>query len=318
MSSDFGDDLSRSETPLSIIAKIMTAQQKQTAPIEDDADTDLQTVSPLEDIHNIIVIAGTTDVEKEEIDGHIDELPYMTRPPESPYPYDLVHTTIGTGFTFPDTGKKHAARISDNADTYIKVNHDSVDARLDMAAAKFAFAFWIIKTSTGTYGIVTKRDIANDINTGVELWINGTTINLRITDGTNTVLLSGTLATLNDGNLHSVIINIPNTGNLEIFIDNVSKGTASRGSVASINNTRDVIIWARDNAGTIQDKLDGDFAWFIWKKTEIFDSTQRADFHSNGLLDLRTTADVECITIPGIMNENPMPNATPGRFSAGA
>lgn len=318
MSSDYSDDLSRSDLSLEMIARLMTAAQQQNLPVEDDLTPDYESVSPLEDIHNTIVVAGTADLEKEETDDHIEELPYFMRTPESPYPYDLIHTTVGAGFSFPKTGKKHAGRISDNADTHIKVDHDSEDARLDMGSAKFAFAFWIIKTSVGAYGIVTKRDIANTTNAGIEIWVDGTTINVRIADGTNTVLLSGTLATLNDGNFHSVIINIPDTGNLEIFIDNVSKGTVDRGSVASINNTRDVIICGRDNNGTIQDKLVGDFAWFIWKKTEIFDSTQRDDFHNNGLLDLRTTADVEVITIPGMMNENPMPNASPGRFSAGA
>ena len=317
MSSDYGDDLSRSDLSLEMIARLMTATQQQNLPIEDDLTPDYLTVSPLEDIHNVSVVAGTADLEKEETDDHIQELPYMMRTPESPYCYDLVHTTVGAGFTFPSIGKKYAGRISNNADTHIKVDHDSVDARLDMAAASFAFAFWILKTSVGTYGIVTKRNIANITNAGIEIWVDGTTINVRIADGTNTTLLSGTLATLNDGTFHSIIVNIPNTGNLEIFIDNISKGTVARGSVASIDNTRDVIITARDNAGVIENELVGDFAWFIWKKTEIFNSTQRTDFHTNGLLDLRTTVAVEVITIPGMMNENPMPNASIGRFSAG-
>ncbi|MCV0398557.1 MAG: hypothetical protein K5785_01025 [Nitrosarchaeum sp.] len=314
-STDFGEDLSRSNLSLEMIAKLMTAAQQQNLPVEDDLTPDYETVSPLEDIHDVSIIAGIVDLNKEETVDHVQELPYLMRTPENPYPYDLIHTTVGSGFGFPDSGKKHAGRISDNANTHIKVDHDADAARLDMGAGTFAIAFWIIKTSSGTYGIVTKRDIANTTNAGIEIWVDNTTIYVRIADGTNSVLLSGTLAALNDGNWHSVIINIPDTGNLEIFIDNVSKGTVSRGSVASINNTRDVIICGRDNNGTIQDKLVGDFAWFVWKKTEIFDATQRNDFHSNGLLDLAASADVEVITIPGILNENPMPNCTPSLFS---
>lgn len=311
---DFGEDLSRG-SPLSLIAKLMTAAQQQNLPIEDDSSIELGTVSPLEDIHDLDIISGLADAEVETPDSHIQELPYRRNVAESPYPYDLVHTTVGIGFTFPKTGKKHAGRISDNADTHIKVDHDSW---LDMGIESFGLAFWIFKTSAGLYGIITKRDIANTTNAGVEVYIEGTTIHLRISDGTNTVLLSGSLATLNDGNPHSVILNIPASGNLELFIDIIPKGTIPRGSVANINNTRDVIICARDNNGTIQDRLSGDLAWLVWKKSEIFDSAQRDDFHNNGFLDLTNSADVEVLTIPGMMNEDPMPNSTPSLFSAGS
>lgn len=316
-SADYSDDLSRSDLTYEDIARLLTAQQQQNSPLEDDVTPDYGTVSPLEDIHDVPVIAGLADLEKEEVVDQLQEILYSRRIVESPFPYDLVHTTVGTGFTFPDSGKKHAGRISDNADTHIKIDHDAVDNKIEMGSASFAVAFWIIKTSTGTYGIATKRDIANTTNAGIEIWVDGTTINVRLSDGTNTVLLSGSDAALNDGAFHSVIVNIPNTGNLELFIDNVSQATQTRGSVASINNTRDVIIAARDNAGTIQDKLLGDFAWFVWKKTEIYSSAQRADFHTNGILDLSASASVEVITIPGSVNENPMPNATPSLFTAG-
>ena len=315
MSSDYIDDLSRSDTSFALQAKILTAMQQANLPLEDDLTPDYGTVSPLEDIHNVSVIAGTADLEKEECDDHIQEIMYSRRVVDSPYPYDLVHTTVGTGFAFPDTGKKHAGRIANAADTYIKVDHDATDNKLDMGTGIFAFAFWIIKTTTGTYGIMTKRNIANTTNAGIEIWVDGTTVNIRLADGTNTILLTGTDANLNDGNFHSVIVNVPASGNLEVFIDNVSQGTQARGSVANINNTRDVIITGRDNAGTIEDELDGDFAWVLWKKTEIFSSAQRADYHSNGLIDLSASADVEVIVIPGVWNENPMPNATPVLFT---
>ena len=316
MSVDFGEDLSRS-VPLEIIAKLMTNAQQQNLPIEDDLTPDYETVSPLEDIHDVGHLIDEMNVNNDDEDDHIQELPYLMRTPESPYTYDLIHTTVGAGFLFPLAGKKHAGKISDNANTHIKVNHDSIDARLDMGTEKFAFAFWVIKTSTGVYGIITKRDIANITNAGIEVWIDGTTINTRIADGVNTTLLSGSLASLNDGTFHSIIVNIPDTGNMELFIDNISITTQPRGSVGNINNTKDAIIFARDNAGVIQDELDGDISWFIWKKTEIFDPTQRADYHDNTLLDLRSTKDVEVITIPGMVNENPLPNASIGKCSFG-
>lgn len=305
---DFGEDLSRSDLPLEMISKLLTAAQQQNAPTEDDLTPDYETVSPLEDIHNVDVIAGSPNVDEELPFDSLQEIAYGMRVPQGPYPYDLVHTTVGTGFTFPDSGKIHAGRLSSNADTHIKIDHD---VWLDMGTGIFAFALWIIKTSTGTYGIINKRDIAATLNAGVEFWISGTTINVRISDGTNTALLSGSLATLNNGVKHSVIVNIPASGNLELFIDNVSISTVSRGSVGNINNTRDLIILGRDNAGIIQDQYSGDWAWLVWKKTEIFNSAQRTDFHTNGILDLRTTKDVEVICIPGMNNENSLANATP-------
>ena len=312
---DFGDDLSHSDLSLSIIAKLLTAVQQQNLPIEDELIPDYITVSPLHDIHDVTVTAGSVDSETQETAVSLVELPYFMRVPESPYPYDLVHSTVGTGFSFPISGRKHAGRISCNGNTYIKVNHQS--PRLNMNNDSFGVAFWIIKTSAGIYGIVTKRDIANTTNAGFEIWVDGNTINVRIADGINTILLSASLATLNDGNPHSVIVNVSSMGNLEIFIDNVSSGTIQRGSVGNLNNIRDVIIFGRDNADTIQNKLDGDIAWFVCKKTEIFDVQQRDDFHSNGLLDLTSSPSTEVITIPFMSNENPQPNCTPGLFSTG-
>jgi len=316
MSIDFGEDLSRS-TPLGIIAKLMTNAQQQNLPIEDDLTPDYQTVSPLEDIHDVSILIDSGLIE-EDTDDHIQEFPYVMKTPESPYPYDLIHNTIGAGFSFPETGKKFAGRISNNSDTHIKIDHDSVDSRLDVGNGSFAFAFWIFKTSTGTQGIFSKRDIMVTTNAGIDIAIQGTSVNLRISDGVNVIVLSGDIPSLNDGNPHSVIINVPDTGNLEVFIDNVSMSTIDRGLVGNINNTRDVIIFGRETNGVVIQELDGDMAWFIWKKTEIFDATQRADYHSDGLLDLRTTQDVEVITIPGMVNENPLPNASIGRCSFGA
>ncbi len=99
MSVDFGEDLSRS-VPLEIIAKLMTNAQQQNLPIEDDLTPDYETVSPLEDIHDVGVLIGDEFIDVDKEDDHIQELPYFMRTPESPYTYDLIHTTVGAGFSF--------------------------------------------------------------------------------------------------------------------------------------------------------------------------------------------------------------------------
>lgn len=314
MSADFSEDLSRSELTVSEFAKIMTRLQQLQPQSEDDSINNWQTVSPLIDEHDLAIIAGIADVDESEISEYaLGNLPYRFFTPVGPYPYPLVHTTIGAGFTFPNSGKKFAGNCLAAGDTHIKVDHD---AWMNVAALAQGVAFWIKKTSTGTYAILCKKDISTTTLAGIHIQIASTTVNCRISDGTNTALLAGTLAALNDGNWHSVIINIPAAGNMEIFFDKVSAATQARGSVASISNSRAAYIFGEDNAGTIEKEYDGNAALFIWKKNEIFDATDITDFHDNGYYDLtdgNASKDIEVITIPYMDIESAMPNATVGR-----
>lgn len=317
MSADYSEDLSRSDLSIEQFAKVMTRLQQQNPPIDDDAVIDWQGISPLIDEHDLDIEVGGTDVEEEDFSEYAaEDGPYRFFTPVGPYMYPLVHTTVGSGITFPNTGKKFAGHCLNAGDTHIKVDDDDW---MDMAAAAFGVAFWIKKTSTGTYAILCKKDISTTTLAGIHIQISSTTITCRISDGTNTVLLSGTDADINDGDWHSVIINIPASGNLEILIDKVSQGTVDRGSVASIDNTRPTYIQAEDNAATIQNELDGAMSMFIWKKSEIFDSTDIDDFHDNGYYDLvdgtNQDQDIEVITIPFWSFANPMPNFTIGRFA---
>jgi len=171
------------------------------------------------------------------------------------------------------------------------------DTRLAVDSGKTGVAFMVINPS-GTGGIICKRDIANTTNAGMEIWISGgTTINVRIADGTHTTLLSVTYASLADGNPHKVICNIPDSGNLEIFVDGASQGTIDRGSVGSITNSRTCYTLCRDNAGTPQAKYNGQIALLFWKKGEIFSSQQRTDY-GNGVIDTSTSSTTDIFSIP--------------------
>ena len=304
---DFGEDLSQSNLNIAEIAKLLTAVQTRNQPLEDDIVVDYATVSPHRHLHATEVIIIAADLVPLILHDHITYFPYCFRVPNNPYPYDLVHSTIGAGFTFPDN-KKHAGTISNDGNAHIQIDHS---ARMNMGTDAFAIAFWIAKTTTGAYTILSKRD---GTGTGFDVTVNGNNLSITLDDGTDTVTLSVSDSIINDGEYHSVIINI--SSSLEIFIDNTSKGTQVRGTVSNINNTDNALIFAKNTGGTISQGYEGVLSWLIWKKTEIFSSSQRADYHTNGIIDLQTTVNVECVTMPFMANVAPLPNTMPGLFTA--
>jgi hypothetical protein len=235
---------------------------------------------------------------------------YFRKTPTQILAYSLSHTEFGTA-QFPLSDRKFSGR-GVNTNYYQKIDPYSSSTIMDVGANPFNLKIWTKKTTTGTYGIFCKRDVSAISNPGIEFWISGTTINIRIADGINTSTLTVSFANLNDGIWHSIIVNVPATGNLEIFIDKVSQGTTPRGSVGSVTNSRSAYFLARDNAGAIQDKFAGDWAWFSWSKG-VLSQQQIDDFHDTGLLDY--TQD-EIITIPAMGNGQPLPNCREGTFFA--
>jgi hypothetical protein len=198
--------------------------------------------------------------------------------------YSVTHTMFGT-WSFPHGTTKFGGRTTLDGNQYEQMAPYESSTQMDIGTGAFGVTFFVKNLGAGTYGIVNKRDIQNTTNAGIEIWLSsGTTLNCRIADGTNTALLSQVLTgvDLTEDVWHSVTVNIPATGNMEVLADKVSKGTQARGSVANVNNSRDAYIFARDNNGTIQDKAVGDFSNLVWKKGEIFDSTQITDYNERG------------------------------------
>lgn len=251
---------------------------------------------------------------KTETNSHLNEVGYIRKIPAEVLADSILYTPIGT-FEFPLETRIFGGLTRLDGTQYYKLDPYLSSTQMDMGSSGFSISWNHKKTSSGTYGIFCKRDMSNTTNPGIEIWISGTTINLRIADGTNTVLLSATFANLNDGNRHTIVCNVPNSGNLEIFVDKVSHGTISRSLVGSVTNSRSAYIFTRDNAGVLQDKYVGDFAWISWKK-EIMSSQDRIDFHDNCLLNYKTATDTEVLTIPFQSNTDPMPNCYEGQFIA--
>lgn len=233
--------------------------------------------------------------------------------------YTLTHTETGT-FAYSNTGKKFGAITTLDETQYLKLSPQGATTRMDMGTGDFGFAFWLNKVGGNVYCIFCKRDISAATNAGIDIYVQGQhdntfDIRCRISDGTNTTLMDINVAinfTLDAW--HSVIINVPASGNLELFVDTVSEGTVARGSVTGVNNTRDAYVFAADNAGVLQDEYGGDFAWFHWKK-ELFSSQDRTDFHTNGIMDM-TGTDVEVTTIPFMGNTKEQIIAQLGGFNA--
>ena len=297
------------------IAQIFTMWQGLNPTITDADDFELEIYSPMTRLRSTTVTA-TGSIEVSSSTRARGTAMFKKIPPLTTYLDTLTVATVGsfsfTPLTVLTTTTKFGCICIGSGAGYITIQDNT---KLAMGTGKFGVAFMWNKTGTGTHGILCKRNIANTTNAGIEIWISGgTTINCRIADGTNTVLISATVATLNDGNWHDVIINVPDTGNLEILVDTVSKATQARGSVASINNSRVAYILARDNAGTIQDKVSGNVALLHWKKTEIFSSTQISNYHNAGIIDNSTSKDVDVTFFPFNGDSNPQPDETMGLF----
>lgn len=299
------------------VHKMQSLLQRRTLPTTND---DLKKyVGTLEREVNKMTLAETFEAHVPDATDaitfrHYQDRTYFRKIPLEVLAYSITHTIVGAG-SFPLDNRIYSGRGVCNADFHEKLDPFDGDTIMDMGSAAFNLKIWIKKTSTGTYGIFCKRDIANTTNAGIECWISGTDINIRIADGANTTLLTVTIASLNDGNWHSIVVNIPQAGNLEIFVDKVSQGTQARGSVASVTNARSAYFLARDNAGVIQDKYVGDWAWFSWAKGTL-SQQQIDDFHDTGLLDYSAAVDTEITTIPGMGNGEPLPNCREGAFLA--
>lgn len=149
---------------------------------------------------------------------------------------------------------------------------------------------WIETTQTASFG--------SDFNSDFQKAAVSATINVRIGDGSNSVTCTQNSSDLFDGNWHSIIVNIGDLGNdfhstdfnsdfsttasevISIYQDNTLLGTTSHTSLSSIiTNTRNAYFGARDNGGTLDQKLKGAVAWFFWGNAEQT-STDRTDYEN--------------------------------------
>lgn len=313
---DFADDFNRTSRTIGLekIAEILTQLQKRNPKIEDSLLLQYFMYSPLIDLHDTsITISTAFNFQSTREDLHFGMMKLRKMIPSLVLSYSLVHTFTGTP-TYNHAKHKLGGDMILDGSVDLKTDHHAV---MDMGTAAFAFAVWVREVTAATHGLSNKRDIASTTNAGFEIYItSGNTINIRISDGTNTVLLSAAVSpiNLNDGNWHSIIINVPASGNLEIFVDKITKGTQARGSVTNVNNSRDHYYFARDNAGALQDKLVSLVSTWVWKKGEIFTSGQIDEWHDKGVVDLDAASNTEVTTFLFDDTEKPSPNPFAGLF----
>ena len=259
-------------------------------------------------------VVTSFDADGSDTTNHNQVQLYTRKIPNTILADSLLFTNSGT-WVFPLEGSTMGGLSRLAGTQYIKVDPYNSSTQMDLGSGGFSISWNHKKTTTGTYGIFCKRDMSNTTNAGVEIWVNSTTINCRIADGTNTSLCSVTFANLNDGNRHTIVCNVPNSGNLEIFVDKISQGTQPRGSVANLTNVRSAYIFARDNAGTIQDSFSGDAGLFSWKR-EVMSTQDITDFHDNYLLNYKSASNTEILTFPFHTTNENEPNSMEGGFSA--
>jgi len=261
---------------------------------------------------------GAFDDTEAEASGAIDNTGYFRKIPAIIQPYAITHANTGT-LTFPETGLNHGGRATAAGTQNIQLSQMGSTTSMDMGTGAFGISFWVKNVGAGTYGILCKKNILASLNAGFDVLISGSSVICRLSDGTSETIMSKTLSgiDLTEDSWHSIIVNVPATGDMEVFADNTSQGTTARGLIGNVNNTRDAVVFGRDNNGTIVDEFVGDLSWLCWKKGEIFDATQRTAFHSGGLLDYDTASTTEVTTIPFLQSSVALPNSAVGGWYAG-
>lgn len=309
MSYDIINYLRKVNAEQALIDKLITNLQQQQPEIKGDPKKVKKIIAGQVRRKTQTVVIGSyglnpTYVRGVETDFFRKKLPAISKS------YSLIHTVTGTEVLESILNAKFGAGAINDATKHITTNDDP---QIAVGSGSFCIACWYKSTSTAAnHGIVCKRNIAATTNAGFDVYVaTGNTIELRISDGTNTTLSSKSSATIHNGVWHSIICNIPSAGNLEIFVDGSSIGTTARGSVGSVTNTRSLYEMARDNAGTIQEKLNGSIAFFVIVKNIL--SAQQITDWTNGMVDMTN----EVFLRPYVANWNAEPNMTSGLFQSG-
>lgn len=309
MSSEIINYLRKVNAEQALIDRLIQSLHEQQPEIKGDPKTVKKIIAGHVRRKRLTVVIGAynlnpTYVRGIEVDHFRKKLPAISKS------YSLIHTVTGTEVLEGIAGSKFGAGAINDATKHIATDNDP---QIDVASGSFGIGCWYKSTSSAAnHGIVCKKNIDANINAGFELFI-GTDgkIKCRIADGATSAFLDVTATGIKNGSYHSIIINVPSAGNLEAFMDNTSLGTVARSTVGSLTNTRSLYEMARDNAGVIEQKLNGSIAFFVIVKN-IFTSAQRTDWEG-GLVDMTN----EVFLRPYVANWNAEPNMTSGLFQSG-
>lgn len=346
------------------INRILEALQEINPSVEQDAIKEKIALSPEVRERTTSVITGSSASDSpQRTRDDMSFTRYFTSQPT----YPLTHTTTGT-LSFPGTSAKYGGRAVFDGTQYITIdNHSQIDLTTDVDAG-LIFWFKSENNTLGTMGIYSKKDYASDANAGFEVYISGnpvpdyysddyestnfdqTTdvekINVKIGDGSTSVLLSPTATDIFDGNWHSICINInknnpvqdfdstnyestnyedgTTTPNVEIFLDKVSLGSTTT-SLSTITNSLDALIGARQSSVVDVDYDTSNYdssdynasnvtvsdklvgsLAYMFYKDKPFSSSEITTYHDNA----RVGTDNEKTSLHFVLNETVNSNAS--------
>jgi hypothetical protein len=300
------------EFGLTNLARIMSSVNKKTSPKLDNISLRYWGIlSPLVDKHTSTVTLGVTDIVDTETQGQGNPVSYFRKIPSTVRIFQSLSTLTGSP-TFPLSNLKMAGKGVFNGSMYMQVSPLMGTGDLDMGTGAFGVGVWLKPTDNGTYEILCKRDASGVSSTGMEMYITGGTMVLKISDGTTVQTLTSSAINYTDGAWHSFHWNVPASGNLEVFFDGVSKGTLAR-TAGSITTGRNTYVFGRDNAGVADQKYNGSASWFVWKRS-IWSSQNITDYRTNQLLDHSVASNDEILTFPLMFDANPYPVSTVAEF----
>ena len=225
---------------------------------------------------------------------------WRRKKPTNTYVYDLVHTTTGSGFSFPIPDTWDGARVDTDGTSYITItDHTDFDFTDEIGISMKV----ILPASGGGFVLCEK---VNEYR-------------LRVVD-TNTLEWA-----IYTGGAYQTAVTYSYTPDTEYSIVATYKSSSSgqklyiNGSLVdsdsvsgSINNsTGDLCIFG--TAGGTNVSPSGTSMAFFGLFNKELDSTWVTNYHSNSLYDT-SDGNTEVVTINFIGNENPTPNAELGLF----
>lgn len=191
--------------------------------------------------------------------------------------------SIGSNILTNNNAVTYVSGKLNNAASFVAASSQSLsiasNSTLNVGTGNFAFACWVKHAAMGavTETVLCKRLVASPF-TGYDLrWATG--ILAAIASDVDPDLASvSSLARLDDGAWHFIVANFTRAGNLELFVDNVSQGTAALSTVGNLDNTG---AFQLGNQSTSY--LDGQIDAVLFRKGSVFSADEIAYLYANSL-----------------------------------
>ena len=271
-------------------AQIITSQQTQTDPVDDELPPDWLTISPLIDLHVQTVIAGRADVDISKAFDSVSPICCFRRIPPLVRSYGLIHDdSNASGLSFPSPMNEIGGAGAKTDGTAYQIINDS--DWFDVNNFVMAMHLYLPATASGD---AIKTIIEKAASFGIQIDAHATAANqircsVTVSSSAKEVTFTYT------PNTWFTLIFLADATNLTVWKDNVQAGQIATGA-AHDTNANNVGIWGTAS-GTQLMKSGCKIALLTFGDKAI-NSTWRGNYHTDKTLDWEGAATEEITTYP--------------------